>query len=125
MTDENTIHTPEQAAELPDGTWTVDAEGKAWCMLDTHVGFPQRMAGYKRSLTNLDNLAYPLQLADFDGECEHKWGHHELGQCVRCGIRIAEPRPVTFDAPTMDAFRAAAAMNARHEDEPVDSGSTD
>lgn len=113
MNDENTITTPAEAAALQDGQWVVDADGKAWCMLDTHMGFPQRMAGYKRSLTALDNISYPLQLADFDGECEHSWGHHELGQCIRCGVVIAEPNPVTFDAQSMEAFRAAATMNTR------------
>jgi hypothetical protein len=109
------IKSAEEARELPDGTWVIDAEEHPWCMLDTHVGFPQRMAGYKRSLTNLDNLAYPLSLGEFEGECEHSWGTRELGQCVRCGVRVAEPCRLFFDAGGMEIFRLAAVMNARAE----------
>jgi hypothetical protein len=96
---ENEIATPAEAEVLPDGQWVLAADGKAWCLLDTHMGFPQRMAGQGRSLTNLDNLAYPLHLADFQGECEHRWGHHELGQCIRCGVRVADPTPMYFVVP--------------------------
>lgn len=113
MSDKHTVHNAAEAEALPSGTWTVDAEGKAWCLIDTHMGFPQRMAAHKRSLTNLDNLAYPLQQADFEGDCEHKWGTHEMGQCIRCCEVVAEPRPMFFDEEQKRIFRMAAEHNAR------------
>jgi hypothetical protein len=93
----NEVATAEDAKELPSGQWVEDANGKAFCLIDTHMGWPQRMAMRGSTLQALERLSYPLHLADFVGECEHKWGTHELGQCRRCGVVIAEPHPVTFD----------------------------
>lgn len=109
------VETVEEAEALPSGQWVQDATGQAYCLIDTYLGFPQRMAAHKRTLTNLSTLAYPLHLADFVGDCEHKWGTHELGQCIRCGQVVAEPRPVYFDADQMAVFRADAEANARHD----------
>lgn len=112
---ENVVLTPEEAKALPDGQWVQDASGQAYCLIDTHMGWPQRMAMFKRSLKSLDSIEYPLHLADFQGDCEHKWGSHDLGHCVRCGVVVAEPRPMFFDAETHDVIRAAAAHNAHLE----------
>lgn len=108
-----TVENAEQAASLPDGQWVEDVNGKPWCLIDTHMGFPQRMGMHKRSLTSLESLAYPLHLGDFVGECDHKWGTHEMGHCVRCGVVVAEPRPVFFDEEQMTLLREVAEMNAR------------
>lgn len=93
----NTVETVKAAEALPDGQWVQDATGKAYCLVNTHMGFPQRMAMHKRSLTNLNNLTYPLHLCDFVGECEHKWGSFELGHCVRCGQVVEAPRPMILE----------------------------
>lgn len=113
--DENQIADADGARAAQDGQWVEDSEGKPWCLIDTHLGFPQRMAMYKTSLTAVENLAYPLHLADFVGECEHKWGTAELGHCYRCGVVVGEPRPVFFDEGQMALFEAAGRANARAE----------
>ena len=111
---ENKVETVETAEALPSGQWVQDATGSVYCLIDTHMGFPQRMAAHKRSLTNLSNLTYPLYLCDFVGDCEHKWGTYELGQCVRCCQVVAEPRPLVFgDGGAV--FRATAEMNAAYD----------
>jgi hypothetical protein len=99
MSDKNEVQTAEAAKDLPDATWVFDSTDNPYCLIDTHMGFPQRMAMRKggRSLTALENLTYPLHLAEFTGDCEHKWGHHELGHCHRCGQVSAEPRPLFID----------------------------
>ena len=66
-----------------------------------------------RGFTALDNIAYPLHLADFDGECEHRWGANEMGHCRRCGQVSHDARPTHFDAEQMRVFRLAAEHNKR------------
>lgn len=118
MADE--IKTADEARELPDGTWVTDVDEHPWCILDTHMGFPQRMAGYKRLLTNLDNLAYPLSLAAFQGDCDHRWGTHEMGQCIRCGVRVSEPRPRYFQGPPFGMFQEVGPVSADSSKEAPD-----
>lgn len=91
------IASAKAAYELPDGQWVIDATGKGHCLIDTHLGWPQRMAAHKRSLVALDGLEYPLQLADFVGDCDHGWGTRELGHCYNCGKVVGEPRPLYVD----------------------------
>jgi hypothetical protein len=115
MNTTNTISTAEAAHDLPDGQWIVDAEGGSYCLIDTHLGFPQRMAMHGRHCKSLESLAYPLGLADFIGECEHRWGSHEMGHCVRCGVIIATPRPMFFDEAQRELFHAAALANDAYD----------
>jgi hypothetical protein len=107
-----TIETVEAAKSLPDGQWIQDADGDYACLIDTHMGFPQRMAMSKggRYLAALHRLTFPLSLADFVGDCEHKWGLIGEGHCRRCGHLIAWS-PVVFDEEVMDTFHAAAKAN--------------
>jgi hypothetical protein len=111
----NEVATADEAKALPSGQWVQDTNGKAWCLIDTHMGFPQRMGMHGNSLVSLESLAYPLHLGDFVGECEHRWGTHELGNCVRCGVVVAEARPVFFDEGTQKMMHAVAESNARAE----------
>ena len=99
MTNHNEVLTAEAAYKLPDATWVVDATDKCYCLINTHMGFPQRMAMSLngRSLDALETLAYPLALAEVDGECAHGRGTWELGHCERCGQVVAEPRPMFID----------------------------
>ena len=115
MTDEYEVATADDARLLPPGQWCLDATGTVYCLVDTHMGFPQRMAMSKggRGFTALDNIAYPLHLADFDGECEHRWGANEMGHCRRCGQVSHDARPTHFDAEQMRVFRLAAEHNKR------------
>lgn len=96
----NTIETVEQAEALPDGQWAQDAEGTFVCLMDTHLGFPQRMVMPKggRSLHSLESLAFPLHLCDLalDEPCPHKWGLIGEGHCRRCG-ELIDWRPMYFD----------------------------
>ena len=117
------IRTMEAVRALPSGQWVQDADGKVACLMDTHVGFPQRMWGFKtdggtkgRMVYHcaLDRIALPLHLADVTGgECSHPF-HNECGQCEACGLPgVAEGAPRYFDPEGEAAFRAAAAHNAR------------
>lgn len=109
------VWTADDARLLPPGQWCLDATGTVYCLVDTHLGFPQRMAMSKggRGFTALDNIEYPLHLADFDGDCEHRWGANEMGHCRRCGQVSHDAHPTHFDAEQMRVFRLAAEHNAR------------
>jgi hypothetical protein len=115
VSNENEVATAGDAALLDPGQWCADATGEFYCLVDTHLGFPQRMAMSKggRGFTALDNLTYPLHLADFQGVCNHEWGANEMGHCRRCG-QVAHPaHPTTFNDEQMRVFRQAAEHNAR------------
>jgi hypothetical protein len=120
MTESDTfkIPTAEEAAALPAGTWVADAEGTFWCLVDTHLGGPQRMAMDKggRSFIALEGLSYPLDEAEINGECRHSRGANEMGHCLRCGQVTGELRPVTFDAETRQLMHEVALHNARYEE---------
>lgn len=103
----NTITTSEQIDALPAGQWVIDADGHNACLFDTHMGFPQRMWGFKtnygtsgkiHSYSHLENLTLPAHLADIDGDfkCPHT-DSNECGQCIICGAPgVAEARPAYF-----------------------------
>jgi hypothetical protein len=90
----NIISTPEEAGSLEPGQWVIDADGTARCLVDTHMGFPQRMWMSKRgrSFAAIDAVTFPVHLADIDWEssdypdgCPHEWGANECGHCSHCG----------------------------------------
>lgn len=116
MSDENTVLDATAAKVLSDGQWVQDADGTFLCLMDTHMGFPQRMAMVKggRSLWSLDCLSYPLHLCDLDLDepCPHRWGLIGEGHCRRCGVMV-EFRPLYFEEGGMEVFRAAAESNSR------------
>ena len=115
MSAENEVDTIAEVADLPDGQWVQDADGDQVCLIDTHMGFPQRMAMTKggKSMHSIEQLKYPLHLCDFNSGCEHKWGLVGEGHCRRCGQMI-DSRPVFFDDEGMALFRDAAARNDRN-----------
>ena len=45
MSDQNDVMSAEQAGTLAPGTWVGDFSDNYWCLVDTHVGFPQRKIG--------------------------------------------------------------------------------
>lgn len=89
MTD-SPVTTPEQAAELPVSQWVWDANGDAYCLVDTNVGWPQRMwmSTGGTAYTAIERIDYPLTLAyvDEDEPCPHAYGTNECGHCKRCGV---------------------------------------
>lgn len=118
---EHTITTPEQVAELPVGQWVIDARGTKLCLVDTHMGWPQRMwmTCGGRSFTAIEAVAYPLALADIGDKtpCPHSWGTNECGHCNRCGVVVADARPMRFESADDElVVRVAAAHNARIEE---------
>lgn len=89
---------PERVADLPVGQWVVDASDRKYCLVDTYVGWPQRMWMHPGGMahTAIDNIAYPLRLADLiesEDACPHSWGTQEMGHCKRCGRVVADVRP--------------------------------
>jgi len=119
---ENTITTVEQMADLTAGQWALTDDGKAYCLFDTHMGFPQRMwgskaeggtKGYVRSYTSLETVPLPLHLAEIDSdyECAHAQAN-ECGQCTICGVPgVSEARPLVLV--NVGEFQAIAAHNSR------------
>jgi hypothetical protein len=100
MSAENTITNAEQAEKLPVGQWVTDANGIGLCLVDTNVGWPQRMwmsiggDGY----TAIDYADYPLRLADIDeepGVCPHP-STNECGHCKRCGVVVEAPKDLDW-----------------------------
>lgn len=100
------IETPDQAAQLPVGTWVYDRHGVTWCWVDTSVVWPQRM--FARDGMSLcvsqEWIEYPLAEAELVSGCEHLWGTQECGHCKSCGEVIGEPKArhwtiLTFDGP--------------------------
>lgn len=99
-TSKNTIHAPSEAETLLPGQWVIDADGTNLCLVDTHLGWPQRMfmTCGGRSYTSTRHVSYPLRLADLADEtpCPHQWGVQECGHCKRCGVVVGEARPMVF-----------------------------
>lgn len=91
MSDEYVAESVEQLRALPIGTWVIDADGDPWCLVNTHVMHPQVMwMGRKgKSLVAIDQIALPAHEGEFEGDCEHRWGHNECGHCRRCGQVVA------------------------------------
>ena len=98
------IETEEQVQALDAGQWVFDADGREWCLFETHVMVHQWMWKAMKSHTYLalDGIPYPLALADLDAaiKCPHR-KVQECGQCTRCGLRVGDPeqwRSMTFGA---------------------------
>lgn len=93
------IVTAEQAEALPVGQWVIDADGTARCLVDTNVGWPQRMWMNEGGTVNIaiDGVPYPLQFADVDDVCPHSWGTQECGHCRRCGAVVEPPRHLEWN----------------------------
>lgn len=93
------IDGPEGVADLPVGQWVVDNNDRKYCLVDTYVGWPQRMWMSPGGMSHkgIEHIAYPLRLADLDepgDACAHEWGTQECGHCRRCGRVVAEARPM-------------------------------
>lgn len=121
MEDTNTIATVEQMDALPAGQWALTDDGKAYCLFDTHMGFPQRMWGYKADggtkghvygYTALDGAPLPLHLADVHADsCLHR-RTNECGQCLFCGKpEIVPGQPLYFH--DGDLLREVAEHNSK------------
>jgi hypothetical protein len=109
--DASLIETPEDAAALPVEQWVVAADDRKYCLVDTYVGWPQRMwmSPGGMSHTGLEHIAYPLRLADLaepEDACPHSWGTQECGHCKRCGRVVAEARPMPASEQELDQLRA-------------------
>lgn len=111
MTDTCTINTPAEVAALPLGQWVVAANDRKYCLVDTYVGWPQRMWMSPGGMghTGIEHIPYPLRLADLiEGEdaCTHEWGTQEMGHCKRCGRVVAEATPMPADPEELEHLRA-------------------
>ena len=109
------VDTPEQAWKLPVGTWVYDRQGITWCLVDTHVIWPQRMfmSTGNRSCVSVEWMAYPLAEAELYGDCEHLWGTQECGHCRCCGQVVGEPKHLTWNASVVVDGRAHGACPGR------------
>lgn len=101
MNDANLIETAEQVTDLPVGQWVIAADGHTYCLVGTHLGWPQRMwmSPGGDGHTGIEHIPYPLRLADLDesaGVCPHSWGTQERGHCKCCGRVVSESRPMYF-----------------------------
>jgi hypothetical protein len=101
----NTIFTAAEAETLPSGQWVFDADGTARCLVDTNIGWPQRMwmNNGGNSYTAIEGIAYPLRLADLEEECPHSWGTQECGHCRCCGQVVAPARELDWQFLTIAA----------------------
>lgn len=91
--------TPAEAENLEPGQWVIDADGAQLCLVDTNVGWPQRMWMLPggRAYIATDCATYPLNLMDLDEECPHWWGTQECGHCRRCGQVIEPPKDLRWN----------------------------
>ena len=117
MTD--TIATPAEAAVLALGQWVWDADGTPRCLVDTHIGWAQRMwmSQGGAAYTAVDGVPYPLTLAEPDEPadfCAHA-RTQECGHCRRCGRVVAEPRPLLAEPGALDELRAVLAATSRRD----------
>jgi hypothetical protein len=93
---ETTVASPAAVNALQPGQWVWAPDGTPLCLVDTHVGWPQRMWMHQdgRSYTAVDRVPYPLTLAEINeppDACRHR-RTQECGHCTRCGRVVAEPR---------------------------------
>jgi len=87
----STITTIEQLHALEPGQWIQDAEGESFCLVDTHIGWAQRM--WMRvggvSFSHIEHPALPAELMVLNEQpgfaCPHQ-RLNECGHCTRCGI---------------------------------------
>lgn len=120
MSDENVIEDVAGLDRLTPGEWVIDADGDALCLVDTHLGWPQRMwmpKAKKNTLglvVSLEHARFPVALAEVDPEyvCKHNRGTNECGHCYLCGVVVSDARPMYFDAATLDVVREAGRANA-------------
>lgn len=123
MSDENVIEDVAGLDRLTPGEWVIDADGDALCLVDTHLGWPQRMwmpkakRGTLGLVVSLEHARFPVALAEIDPSyvCEHGRGTNECGHCYLCGVVVAEARPRYFDAATLEVVREAGRMNSENE----------
>ena len=77
--DEFEIATVEETDRLTPGTWVIDADGDALCLVDTHMGFPQRMwmvkarKGRVSLLVDLPSATISASVAS-TGAARTRWG---------------------------------------------------
>nr|WP_278101128.1 hypothetical protein [Microbacterium proteolyticum] len=124
MTDENVIKTVEGLDALTPGEWVIDADGDALCLVDTYLGWPQRMwmpkakKGRVGLVVSLGHATFPVALAKIDPEyvCKHGRGTNECGHCYVCGAVVGERSERHFDAETMAVVREAGRMNAAYDE---------
>ena len=97
-TDAIIVATPEVAEALPPGQWVFDAHDNARCLVDTNVGWPQRMwmSNGGNSYTAIEGISYPLRLADLAEACPHVWGTQECGHCRCCGQVVEQPKDLDW-----------------------------
>lgn len=119
MTEPTTIQTPADTANLTPGQWVFDTTNTGYCLVDTHLGWPQRMwmSHHGYAFTALDGISYPLTLADITdpAPCTHPRGTNECGHCTRCGQVVGDTTPMSFDPAGLPVVQAAAEHNARRD----------
>lgn len=124
MSDENVIEDVTGLDRLTPGEWVIDADGDALCLVDTHLGWPQRMwmpkakKGCVGLVVSLESARFPVALAEIDPEyvCKHGRGTNECGHCYLCGAVVGEVSPRYFDAETLAVVREAGRMNSAYDD---------
>ena len=118
-----TIATPADVDQLTPGQWVWDANNQALCLVDTYVGWPQRMWMDRRgghfvvAIDATDIVAYPLTLAEVaepDDTCQHRQTQ-EMGHCCRCGRVVADPRPQPASPGELAHLRAVLAATSRKD----------
>lgn len=120
MSVENVIKDLAGLDRLAPGEWVIDADGDALCLVDTHLGWPQRMwmpkakKGRVGLVVSLEHARFPVELAEINPEyvCKHNRGANECGHCYLCGVVVSDSSPRYFDAVTMEVVREAGRMNA-------------
>lgn len=96
---DTTVNSTQEAEALPPGQWAIGPDGRGMCLVDTNVGWSQRMwmSDNGRSYDALDNVTYPMTLADVDEDCPHSWGTQECGHCRHCGAVVEAPRDLDWN----------------------------
>lgn len=117
MSDENVIENVAGLNRLTPGEWVIDADGDALCLVDTHLGWPQRMwmpkakKGTVGLVVSLEHARFPVALAEIDPSyvCTHGRGTNECGHCYLCGVVVAEARSgLSWEEDAMYTVRRAA-----------------
>lgn len=110
MTDADLIASLSEVDALAPGQWVWAADDTVWCLVNTCVGWPQRMwmAHERRGLyVALDGIPYPLLLTEPEGPpCEHSWGAQECGHCKRCGAVVVDASPESASPEALAELRA-------------------
>jgi len=123
MTEDNVIEDVAGLDRIAPGEWVIDADGDALCLVDTYLGWPQRMwmpkakKGRVGLVVSLEQARFPVALAEIDPKyvCKHGRGTNECGHCYLCGAVVGEASPRYFDAETMAVVREAGRMNAAYD----------